>query len=89
MDPRQVATTDDVRQLLEERGLKQIKVGVFDIDGVMRGKYMARGKFLSSLESGGFGFCDVVLGWDCQDQLYDNATLTGWHLGFGDAQVRL
>ena len=49
MDPRQVATTDDVRQPLEERGLKQIKVGVFDIDGVMRGKYMARSKFLSSL----------------------------------------
>ena len=89
MDPRQVATTDDVRQLLEERGLKQIKVGVFDIDGVMRGKYMARNKFLSSLEGGGFGFCDVVLGWDCQDQLYDNATLTGWRHGFGDAQVRL
>ncbi len=89
MDPRQVTTADDVRQLLEERGLKQIKVGVFDIDGLMRGKYMARNKFLSSLDGGGFGFCDVVLGWDCQDQLYDNTTLTGWHLGFGDAQVRL
>jgi glutamine synthetase len=30
-----------------------------------------------------------VLGWDCQDQLYDNTTYTGWHTGYPDAPVRL
>jgi glutamine synthetase len=37
----------------------------------------------------GFGFCDVVLGWDSADQLYDNATVSGWHTGYRDAPVEL
>ena len=61
---------------------------MFDIDGILRGKYMSRAKFLSALESG-YGFCDVVLGWDCQDQLYDNVKFTGWHTGYPDAPVRI
>ncbi len=68
--------------------MPHVKVGVFDIDGIMRGKYISRDKFLSALD-GGFGFCDVVLGWDCQDQLYDNVKYTGWHTGYPDAPVRL
>jgi glutamine synthetase len=61
---------------------------VFDIDGILRGKYMSRAKFESALENG-FGFCDVVLGWDSKDQLYDNVRYTGWHTGYPDASVRL
>jgi hypothetical protein len=34
-------------------------------------------------------FCDVVLGWDSNDQQYDNVTYTGWHTAFPDAPVRL
>lgn len=67
-----------------------VKVGVFDVDGILRGKYMHRDKFLSALEKG-FGFCDVVLGWDANDQLYDRpgVKFTGWHTGYPDALVRL
>ncbi len=88
MQAAEVKTIADARKIIEERELKFVKVGLFDIDGVMRGKYMSRDKFLSVLEKG-FGFCDVVLGWDSQDQLYDNVKLTGWHTGYGDAQVRI
>ncbi|MBT5569768.1 MAG: glutamine synthetase [Alphaproteobacteria bacterium] len=49
---------------------------------------MHREKFLGALETG-FGLCDVVLGWDVNDQLYDNSTHTGWHTGFPDASVRI
>ena len=73
---------------MEQSDLPYAKVGVFDIDGVLRGKYMAKDKLLSSLE-GGYGFCDVVLGWDSNDQLYDNTTMTGWHTAYPDAGVRL
>jgi len=88
--------TDDLANLsaseLVERvrsdAFKAFKVGVTDIDGVLRGKYMHRDKLIAALASG-FGFCDVVLGWDSQDQLYDNIDYTGWQTGYPDAQVRL
>lgn len=88
MRPEQVKTAADARRLVEERGLSHVKVGVFDVDGILRGKYLARSKFLSALDKG-FGFCDVVLGWDSNDQLYDNVAYTGWHTGYPDANVRI
>jgi glutamine synthetase len=88
MEPRKVRTAADARAIVSERGLTHVKVGAFDIDGILRGKYMSRAKFESSLE-GGFGFCDVVLGWDSKDQLYDNVKFTGWHTGYPDAPVRV
>lgn len=72
---------------VREHGFSDVKVGVFDIDGVFRGKYMARDKFESALEKG-FGFCNVVLGWDSNDQLYDNTSFAGWHNGYRDAEAR-
>jgi glutamine synthetase len=66
----------------------RVKVAVSDIDGVLRGKYLHKEKFLSAAESG-FGFCNVVFGWDANDQCYDNTTWTGWHTGFPDALVQL
>ncbi len=88
MDPRDVKSAAAARKLVEERNLSHVKVGLFDVDGVLRGKYMSRDKFLSALGSG-FGFCDVVLGWDFHDRLYDNVTYTGWHTGYPDAPVRI
>ena len=66
----------------------RVKVAVSDIDGVLRGKYLHKEKFLSAVESG-FGFCNVVFGWDSNDQTYDNTTWTGWHTGFPDALAQL
>lgn len=90
IDPRTVKTVDDAKRIVEERQLTHVKVGLFDIDGVMRGKYMSREKFFSALQ-GGFAFCDVVLGWDSNDQLYDGTGVefTGWHTGYPDAPVRV
>ena len=88
LSPRAVKNVADAKAIVEERGLTHIKVGLFDIDGIMRGKYMSKEKFFSSLDNG-FAFCDVVLGWDSKDQLYDNVTYTGWHTGYPDAPVRI
>jgi glutamine synthetase len=65
-----------------------VKLAVADIDGVLRGKYLHRDKFLAALEKG-FGFCDVIVGWDSNDQLYDNVAYTGWHTAYPDAPVRV
>jgi glutamine synthetase len=88
MQPHQVKNAKDARAIIEERNLTHVKVGVFDVDGILRGKYMSQSKFMAALEKG-FGFCDVVLGWDSNDQLYDNVTYTGWHTGYPDATVRI
>ena len=78
----------ELTRYLDENGIKHHKIGVFDTDGVLRGKYVSRAKFLAAAQKG-FGFCDVVLGWDSADQLYDNATVSGWHTGYRDAHVAL
>lgn len=85
---RDIKSIEDARRLVEQRGLTHVKVGLFDIDGVMLGKYMSREKFFHALEEG-FAFCDVVLGWDSKDELYDNVTFTGWHTGYPDAPLRI
>jgi glutamine synthetase len=78
----------EARSAVEQSGRSHVKVAVTDIDGILRGKYVSKEKFLSALENG-FGFCDVVLGWDSNDQLYDNVTYTGWHTAYPDAPVRI
>jgi glutamine synthetase len=88
MSPEEVRTAADARMIVEERGQQHVKVGLFDMDGILRGKYMSREKFFSALD-GGFGMCDVVLGWDSNDTLYDNVTFTGWHTAFPDAPARI
>ena len=77
---------------VRKSGSQKVKVAVSDIDGVLRGKYLHIDKFLGAAEpspGGGFGFCDVVFGWDMADQTYDNASHTGWQHGFPDALARL
>jgi len=85
------AAASDHEKILEairRSNIGKVKVGVSDIDGVLRGKYIHRDKFFSAVESG-FGFCDVVFGWDSGDQCYDNTQLTGWQHGFPDAVARI
>ena len=73
------------------RARSKVKVAVSDIDGILRGKYLHNDKFYGAVSrtEGGFGFCDVVFGWDSQDQCYDNTQVTGWQHGFPDALARL
>jgi glutamine synthetase len=85
--PSPAAASDMLAAVRKSPG-NRVKVGVVDIDGILRGKYVHKDKFESAVE-GGFGFCDVVYGWDCHDQCYDNTMLTGWHKGFPDALARI
>lgn len=73
---------------LEDEGVRWAKIGGFDIDGVLRGKYVSIEKLRSALAHG-FGFCDVIFGWDMADVLYDSAKVTGWHSGYPDAHAVL
>ena len=82
------ANGDKAIELVRASPAARVKVAVTDIDGVLRGKYLHKDKFLSAVDSG-FGFCSVVFGWDAGDQCYDNTTSTGWHTGFPDTLARI
>lgn len=82
---------NEIQQKVAEyrkQGFESVLLGLCDIDGLLRGKYVSLDKFASLLEKGG-GFCDCVFGWDIDDQLYDTGKYTGWHTGFPDTNYRL
>ncbi|HEV7620997.1 MAG TPA: glutamine synthetase, partial [Flavisolibacter sp.] len=82
MDPKQII------QYVNDHPSGKVKIAYSDIDGILRGKYIAREKFLSCIESN-TGFCDVIFGWDAADAAYDNTKFTGWHTGYPDAPARI
>jgi glutamine synthetase len=77
---------DRLRKWFDGKGIRNVKVGAIDIDGVWRGKYLSLDKFFSAVK-GGLGFCDVIFGWDLADELLDNTRVTGWHTGYPDARA--
>ena len=78
-----------IKQVADEKHDK-IKFAICDIDGILRGKYIHKSKFLDNInrnqsnELEGLGFCDVIFGWDSADRCYDNIEFTGWHSGYPD-----
>lgn len=80
--------TKEILDYVKNHRSGKVKIAVADIDGVLRGKYIAAEKFASLME-GRLGFCDVTFGWDAGDVAYDNGKYTGWHTGYPDAQVKI
>ena len=84
----------ELEDLFRKKNIQYVKVAITDIDGVLRGKYMHVDKFFQSIDKG-YGFCDVIFGWDSNDDLYDfkafsqQDAFTGWHTGFPDQTVSL
>lgn len=72
---------------VREAAASHVMIGVTDIDGVIRGKYLEKEKLLSAL-AGGTAMCRVVFGWDSRDQLYATP-YTGWFNGFPDDGLRI
>ncbi len=77
-------TKQDIAGLIQELDVKNVKFGVIDIDGVLRGKLISIKKFLKALHDD-VGFCNVIFGWDINDECYDNSKVSGWHTGYPDS----
>ena len=94
MKIRKLKSAEDVKKFLDSSKTEYVKVGLTDIDGILRGKYMHVDKFIKSTKKG-FGFCDVIFGWDSSDELYElknesvDDLYTGWHSGFPDAKANI
>ncbi|KZT60465.1 glutamine synthetase/guanido kinase [Calocera cornea HHB12733] len=66
-------TLDELKELLKDD--IKVKVAGIDVDGILRGKYMSKSKFLGAVEGDGFGFCSVIFGWDMHDTVYPHELL--------------
>src|SRR5438034_11832691 len=85
---RRRMTVEGLRNEFEERQINKVKLIGFDIDGVGRGKYVSLDKLFTVAESG-FGFCDVLFGWDSADEMYDRPGFTGADSGYPDLLARV
>ncbi len=74
---------NQVLPYLNQHNVLGVKFAFADIDGILRGKLIHTQKFIDGLTDG-YGFCDVVFGWDSSDRLYDQVDVTGWHTGYPD-----
>jgi len=66
-------TVEELATLLKDD--IKVKVAGIDVDGILRGKYMSKTKFMSVVQGDGFGFCSVIFGWDMHDSVYPKELL--------------
>ena len=78
----------EVAHKIEHSDHHKIKFAVADIDGILRGKVISKAKFLKAVKED-IGFCNVIFGWDANDAVYDNTTISGWETGYHDAFATL
>ena len=81
-------STKDILQYVKQHPSQKVKIAFADLDGVLRGKYISTEKFLSAIDKG-TSFCDVIMGWDMADVLYDRSEITGWHTGYPDSAASI
>jgi len=79
---------EGVAKLIEEHRIRSVKIGGGDLDGVYRGKRVSAGHFLAAAEGEGFPQCDVIFGWDVQDEVIGSLPFSNWETGFGDIVMR-
>lgn len=79
---------EEIIKKIQNSETAKIKFAVSDIDGILRGKYIHKKKFLDATNKT-IGFCDVIFGWDSGDSCYDNSQITGWHTGYPDAKATI
>ncbi|KAH7341130.1 glutamine synthetase/guanido kinase [Rhizoctonia solani] len=81
-------SVEDLHNLLQND--TKVKVAGIDVDGVLRGKFMSKDKFLSAVKGDGFGFCSVIFGWDMHDLVYPNELLVSNRAnGYRDILARI
>lgn len=81
-------TPEQILDAIRQDPKAKVKVAVSDLDGVLRGKYLHKDKFLGAAADS-FGFCNVVLGWDSSDACYDHVDYTGLHTGYPDTPAKI
>jgi len=74
-------------ELFRHHNVQTVRIGGGDLDGVYRGKRVSADHFLAEA-AGGFPQCDVLFGWDIQDEVIGSLPYSNWEIGFGDIVMR-
>ncbi|KAL9081993.1 MAG: hypothetical protein Q9159_006817 [Coniocarpon cinnabarinum] len=83
-------TSKNVAEILKDD--RAVKLAGCDVDGILRGKVMAKSKFLSLMKQDEpeFGFCSVIFGWDMHDQTYTRELkISNKDNGYRDVSARI
>ena len=78
---------NDAAELLRQHNVETVRIGGADLDGVYRGKRVSADHFLAAAEEG-FPQCDVLFGWDIQDEVIGSLPYSNWETGFADIVMR-
>src|SRR3970040_1418457 len=86
---REVALMDikAAAELFRHHNVQTVRIGGGDLDGVYRGKRVSADHSLAE-PAGGFPQCDVLFGWDIQDEVIGSLPYSNWEIGFGDIVMR-
>lgn len=87
-EANQVDMRDYVKSFIEKNSIKVIKMGTVDIDGLWRGKRLSADHFLKSVYESGSNICNIIFGWDMQDEMITNLTYTGFQTGYPDITLQ-
>ena len=88
MTPNEVTSVEDAKRLIAERDVDHVVVGVPDLQGFLRGKYISRDKLLGTLDKG-MGVPGVVYALDPTDVILDVPGLSDDTSGYDDNLIRL
>ncbi|MBV6755484.1 glutamine synthetase family protein [Rhodococcus opacus] len=77
-----------LRDFVEANGIHTFKIGAVDLDGLWRGKRISAEYFVDSVHRDGTNICNILFGWDMQDEMISDLTYTGWHTGYPDINLR-
>jgi glutamine synthetase len=81
-----MSATTDLGARLDELGIRTLRAGGVDLDGLWRSKQLTAAK----AGGGSLSQCNYVFGIDLQDQLYDPvSSYTGWETGWPDIRMRV
>lgn len=83
-----VMTRAELLDWVEQHGIRTVRVGAVDIDGVWRGKRIPVQYFTESVWESGTNICNILFGWDMVDEPMPRLEYTGWHTGYPDFNLR-
>lgn len=81
-------TKQRIKSFVQEHSIHTFKIGAVDLDGLWRGKRVSADYFVDSVHANGTFICNILFGWDMQDEPIEGLSYTGYHTGYPDINLR-